>query len=108
MRPWRPSPKSCKPAVEVLTSVFGRPGIEEVACLATISQGPKCSVRVTLARFGDRVLLGLRRWVKNPDEPEPVPTAKGVFIRTADIPELRRALDEAERLLASGGKDAAP
>ena len=111
MRPWRPGPNSKpnpKPALAVLIEPFGRPGVEHLAVLAEIQHGPSKLIRITLERFGPRLLVCARLWVKNPDQREPVPTTKGVYFKRSEFPILRRALDAAERLMSTEAPDAAP
>ena len=56
-------------------------------------------VRVGIREFKGNDLIDIRTWTMTQGSNEMVPTAKGVTINVHLLPELKKALDEAEKTL---------
>lgn len=56
-------------------------------------------IRVGIREFKGNDLVDIRTWTMTQGSNEMVPTAKGVTINVHLLPELKRALDEAEKIL---------
>ncbi|MBF0595017.1 MAG: transcriptional coactivator p15/PC4 family protein [Candidatus Omnitrophica bacterium] len=56
-------------------------------------------VRIGIREFKGNDLIDIRTWTMTQGSEDMVPTAKGVTINIHLLPELRRALDEAEKIL---------
>ena len=56
-------------------------------------------IRVGIREFKGNDLIDIRTWTMTQGTDEMVPTAKGVSINIHLLPELRKALDEVERVL---------
>ena len=68
----------------------------------TVSVFPKNKfqeIRVGIREFKGNDLIDIRTWTMTQGSEEMVPTAKGVTINVALLPELRRSLEEAEKVL---------
>ena len=56
-------------------------------------------VRVGIREFKGNDLIDIRTWTMTQGSEDMVPTAKGVTINIHLLPELRRALESAEKIL---------
>jgi len=56
-------------------------------------------IRVGIREFKGNDLIDIRTWTMTQGSNEMVPTAKGVTINVHLLPELKRALEEAEKIL---------
>lgn len=78
--------------------------------IAEIAKNKREYLRIELAEFKGHHLLGMRVWA-HPAEGEAIATRKGVTVAVAMLPEIIRALYQAEREairlgLLKGGRDA--
>jgi fumarate hydratase class II len=56
-------------------------------------------IRVGIREFKGNDLIDIRTWTMTQGSNDMVPTAKGVTINVHLLPELKKALDEAEKVL---------
>ena len=56
-------------------------------------------VRVGIREFKGNDLIDIRTWTMTQGSEEMVPTAKGVTVNITLLPELRKALEEVEKIL---------
>ena len=60
-------------------------------------------VRVGIREFKGNDLIDIRTWTMTQGSEDMVPTAKGVAINIHLLPELKKALDAAEKILKESG-----
>jgi hypothetical protein len=60
-------------------------------------------VRVGIREFKGNDLIDIRTWTMTQGSEDMVPTAKGVAINIHLLPELKKALDAAEKILKDSG-----
>ena len=60
-------------------------------------------IRVGIREFKGNDLIDIRTWTLTQGTEEMVPTAKGVSVNVTLLPDLKKALDEVERVLKSNG-----
>jgi hypothetical protein len=60
-------------------------------------------VRVGIREFKGNDLIDIRTWTMTQGSEDMVPTAKGVAINIHLLPELKKALDAAEKILKENG-----
>ena len=56
-------------------------------------------IRIGIREFKGNDLIDIRTWTMTQGTEEMVPTAKGVTINISLLPELRKSLDEVEKVL---------
>ena len=56
-------------------------------------------IRVGIREFKGNDLIDIRTWTMTQGADEMVPTAKGVTMKIGLLPELRKSLEEAEKIL---------
>ncbi|MBF0331872.1 MAG: transcriptional coactivator p15/PC4 family protein [Candidatus Omnitrophica bacterium] len=56
-------------------------------------------IRIGIREFKGNDLIDIRTWTMTQGSEEMVPTAKGVTVNINLLPELKKALEEAERIL---------
>ncbi len=56
-------------------------------------------IRVGIREFKGNDLIDIRTWTMTQGSNEMVPTAKGVTINVHLLPELKRAIEESEKIL---------
>jgi hypothetical protein len=60
-------------------------------------------VRVGIREFKGNDLIDIRTWTMTQGSEDMVPTAKGVAINIHLLPDLKKALDAAEKILKDSG-----
>jgi len=67
--------------------------------IGTITKNKREKIRAVIQEYKGNELIDLRVWVNggNPEDPEPVPTKKGLTVKTGLIRELIELLKKAER-----------
>jgi hypothetical protein len=60
-------------------------------------------VRVGIREFKGNDLIDIRTWTMTQGSEDMVPTAKGVAINIHLLPDLKKALDAAEKILKESG-----
>ena len=60
-------------------------------------------VRVGVREFKGNDLVDIRTWTMTQGSEEMVPTAKGVSINITLLPELKKALEDVEKILKQSG-----
>ena len=60
-------------------------------------------IRVGIREFKGNDLIDIRTWTLTQGTEEMVPTAKGVSVNVTLLPDLKKALEEVERVLKSNG-----
>jgi hypothetical protein len=70
--------------------------------IATIQKNAREELRIALTRFKEYDLISLRVWASGKDG-DAVPTKAGFALRVALLPELRAAIEEAEREARAAG-----
>jgi hypothetical protein len=69
--------------------------------IAAIDKNSRETLRVALGTFKDHKLCQIRVWARG--DKGPIPTKSGFGIRVELLPELRKALEEAERMAGELG-----
>jgi hypothetical protein len=59
-------------------------------------------IRIGIREFKGNDLIDIRTWTMTQGSDEMVPTAKGVTMNISLLPELKKALDTAEKILQDG------
>lgn len=67
--------------------------------VATFQKNKFQEVRIGIREFKGNDLVDIRTWTMTQGATEMVPTAKGVTINVQLLPELKKALDEVEKIL---------
>lgn len=67
--------------------------------IATFQKNKFQEVRVGIREFKGNDLVDIRTWTMTQGSNEMVPTAKGVTINVHLLPELKKALDDVEKIL---------
>ena len=60
-------------------------------------------IRVGVREFKGNDLVDIRTWTMTQGSDEMVPTAKGVSLNISLLPELKKSLDEVEKVLKENG-----
>lgn len=67
--------------------------------VATFQKNKFQEVRIGIREFKGNDLVDIRTWTMTQGSNEMVPTAKGVTINVHLLPELRKALEDVEKIL---------
>ena len=67
--------------------------------IATFQKNKFQEVRIGVREFKGNDLVDIRTWTMTQGSNEMVPTAKGVTINVNLLPQLKKALDEVEKIL---------
>lgn len=67
--------------------------------IATFQKNKFQEVRIGIREFKGNDLVDIRTWTMTQGSNEMVPTAKGVTINVHLLPELKKALDDVEKIL---------
>ena len=67
--------------------------------VATFQKNKFQEVRIGIREFKGNDLVDIRTWTMTQGATEMVPTAKGVTINVNLLPQLRKALEDAEKIL---------
>ena len=67
--------------------------------IATFQKNKFQEVRIGIREFKGNDLVDIRTWTMTQGSNEMVPTAKGVTINVNLLPELKKALDDVEKIL---------
>lgn len=67
--------------------------------VATFKKNKFQEIRVGIREFKGNDLIDIRTWTLTQGTDEMVPTAKGVSINVSLLPELKKSLEEAEKIL---------
>jgi hypothetical protein len=67
--------------------------------VATFQKNKFQEVRIGIREFKGNDLVDIRTWTMTQGSNEMVPTAKGVTINVHLLPELKKALDDVEKIL---------
>lgn len=67
--------------------------------IATFQKNKFQEVRIGVREFKGNDLVDIRTWTMTQGSNEMVPTAKGVTINVHLLPELKKALDDVEKIL---------
>ena len=71
--------------------------------VADLRKNAQERLRVDLHDFNGHDLVSLRVWIERAGHEAAIPSAKGVTLTAALIPQLRQALEDAERLATERG-----
>jgi hypothetical protein len=71
--------------------------------IAKIDKGVKEDIRISLTEFRRKKYIDIRSYFEVEEGKERVPTRKGITISVNMYPELKRAIDDLEKILLKKG-----